>query len=321
MTILWCGSEPEDFISTNYGFTSTTYNSNFVRGRCSATSSGSYAYGSVFTPVSSIWMHFVYAPYNLGNTPNFLGIGLSKNGEDAWIGIGSTDSNYHMGIIKWDGTTGTALAKSKIMTYYNLYNKIDLQIINYGPSGIVNLYINNGLAATYTGNIAVNGQTTLDQFYAPPSNFSNFVYYIQEIIIADEDTRLMNLKTLAPDAAGDTNDWNGAYTDIDESTLNDADIIYTDAGSNDFQCNLTGMPTGTYDVKAVKIASRISQATGSLGVKLGVKTNSALHLGSTQNPGTSWYNYNEMFHINPETSQPFTPAEIDALQLAIQSQT
>ena len=81
---------------------------------------------------------------------------------------------------------------------------------------------------------------------------------VSEVILADEDTRhFVGVASLAPSAAGDTNTWDsGAYTDIDEAVLDDADMLKSGTAAQDFNCNLNDLPAGDFDIGGVKVTAR-----------------------------------------------------------------
>jgi hypothetical protein len=330
MTILWAGGEDIDFTGSYSLNTASTALRRVDFSRCAlvVTSNGSTAISNPTTPFSSAWVSMQM--YNTGwgtHSAVFLGLGIFNSATGSWIGIGNDASTANkINIVKWNGTTKTRLAAETIASLStSVLFKIDFELINYGVNGTFRVYVNGTLAVEYTGDISSNGDTTLDSVNCLCESSANGPRLnISEVIIADEDTRLLSLKTLAPNAAGDINEWTGAYTAIDEVTLSDADVIHTDQFDKDFQCNLTGMPTGDFIVKAVKTSTRAADGIGGIGLKSGIKTNATehepgVHLGSTVELDGSWQLIERLYQQNPITSNRFTPAEIDALQLAYQS--
>jgi hypothetical protein len=137
-----------------------------------------------------------------------------------WIGISSNTSKQ--ALQKYDGSKLTTLATAGTSLFPSnnaLYTfKLDMQVISYGSTATVNVYVNGALHINYSGNVTVSGLSKLDAFGV--GNFTtrgNPLLKVSEIITADEDTRSMSLVTLAPNAAGSTDNWTGAYTDVSES--------------------------------------------------------------------------------------------------------
>ena len=317
MAILWTGAEASDFLLAQAEYsTSLNYNrSGYSRLAYILDNDGPQLIGLPITPVSSCWLSTRHGVENY--VTEWCGLINWEN--NAFIGYKMNSSN--LALFTYDGSTSTTLATGSLtMDSGLIMYKIDMQVSNYGPSGSVNVWVNGILDIQYSGNIAVNGQTTLDRFWAYNAS-AIYSSYNTELIIADEDTRAMSLVTLTPNAVGDTNDWNGTYEDIDDYLQVDENNINTDTVEDDALFALSDSVAGDYQIKAVNISCRAADADANRGIQIGVKTNGALHFGSTHNLNGGWSQYNNILHVNPETSQPFTVAEINALQVAFRSKT
>ena len=311
MTILWCGGEDIDFAAMGNTYTSTAQCSTaFAR---AGYGNGTYAITPELAPFTSIWAHFYVADPRTGlHSKIMFRESIASNKAIAIRG-----SYADLLITSYNGTTHTTLVTATDVLTYDP-TAFDVQLISYGAAGTVNVYANGVLIATYTGDLTVCGAASLSCFYFGSASNDEF---FSEIIIADEDTRLMRLKTLAPNADGDTNDWTGAYTDVDELEGSDIDKIYTDTDGDDFQCNLTGMPAGSYQVKAVKITARAVDAAGVLGVQLGVKSGGTVNVGSTQEVEGYWTLIERLMSVNPVTGVAWTPTDIESLQINLRAKT
>lgn len=315
MTILWCGGEDIDFVNADISTFGNGYDSEFARVALDRSSSISGYSVSSFGPITSGWVSF-----RVRNGGGFYGtgarmVGLTKKTSlDKGIFVGVA-SYLKVGLMQYDGTTCTTLeSESGQSIVSNEINRYDMQIINYGSSAQVKVYIEGVLVIDYSGNIAIIGVDSFDSVAVFLDTTSGVG--ASEIIVADEDTRLMRLKTLVPNAAGDTSaNWTGEYTDIDEITISDADKIYANTADADFQCGITGMPNGLWGVKALKVAARCVEGGGTKGVAIGVKTNSTVNVGDTETCSGYWQTKERLMTVNPVTGNPWTPAEIEALQL------
>lgn len=321
MSIIWCGGEEIDF--PNGGsvepYLATPYYDP-VYSRCGIHPLATFGTikSILFTGITSGWIHCYITMGSLTYTiPGMIGICQSSNSKGLWVGI--PDSSKKFAIRTGDDASYNTLA-SESGTSLEGGDRLDLYFSGLGVSENVKLYHNGTLIIDFTGDVSQSSMSLLDCVYlrGGHSMFGNMTHFSQ-IIVADEDTRLMSLKTLVPNAAGDLNEWSGLYTDVDEGYLSDADTIYTTEGSKSVQLNLTGMPTGNFNVKAVKVIGRAADGTGVLDIKAGVKTNSVVHLGDQKGLEGAWKSVEEMFNTNPETANPFTSGEIDALQIAFQS--
>lgn len=316
MTILWCGGEDIDFNTIIPGTSNTYYDGSFARNSMIATETTNGASTNSWGPSNGVnlWISCKITTYGSWAVVGSWIIGI-VNEQDCGPIIGFNDGGTAL-VLK--NTNNTILASGSLsFTNGTDLRKLDINIINYGISGTVNVYINGIRHITYTGDIRpVYGATTLSKIKLYLCVYRNYGANVSEIIVADEDTRLMRLKTLVPSADGDTNDWTGAYTNVNETTLSDSTIITSPSADNTFNANLTGMPAGTFQIKAVKIATRMTTGPSGIGIQSGIKTNGNTYLGSTKQAIGYWETKEELYSINPDTGVQFTDAEIESLQIA-----
>jgi len=317
MAILWGGGEDIDFPNFTVGVNTTGNYRSFARCGIYA-SAGARSKPFSATVITSAWLRFCRAGWGGGNS-SIKDCGLCKTGALAGWWIGTSTTANKIGLWKREGTTWTLVASEPGISLGDAtYHMIDMQIIDYGASGTINVFLDGSVNPlfSYSGNISISG---VDGFDCVGLIGSSSYGFISEIIAADEDTRLMTLKTLVPNASGDTNEWVNDYTTIDEITNSTSDTVYTTAVDKSFQCNLTGIPTGDFICKGIRIAVKCTDGVGGVGVQLGVKSNSAVALGETITLAGTWDTIESMLNENPTTMNRFTPTEIEDLQLTIKS--
>ncbi len=336
MTILWCGGEDVDF---PFGEAVTTYTnpagSPVYRtgfARCavgdSTAASSSRSLSFVGGAVTSAWLHFEAYVLVAGASAPFAGFGLNSFG-DGGVYVGtSTVAAAKCGLYKWDGVTLTQLATELGTSLPGISNgglvAIDMQISSYGATSTVNVYVHNVLVITFTGSTAIAGISNLDcvSIYGSPS-ISTKVYPLSEFIVGDADTRSMSLLTMAPNAAGDVNNWTtGTYANINPTTINDASVIAVNTTGQDFQANLIDLPAGSFgNVQAVKAAVRAEVTAGSTptSLKIGVKTSSTVNVDSGRSLTTGFLTYERLMLTNPVTTNPWLASEMNPLQMDLQS--
>lgn len=325
MNILWCGGEDIDFLDSGSIFLQTNssqYRSSYARH--AITGNGGYRKGPAFAAgsVTSCWISARCGLNSGAVAGRWFGLVDSATAASGiWIGADSS-ADSKLVLSKFDGTTMTTLATSATAQYVsNIHTlrKIDVQLINFGATATVNVYVDGGLALTYSGNVAVTGVTAVD-CVGLAGGFGNGSG-VSEIIVADADTRSLSLMTMAPTGAGSTTDWSGAYTDANEATNSDASNVSTNATAQDEQFDITDLAAGTYQVIAVKAAARAAIAGGSTptGLKLGFKSGGSTAVGSTLTPGSSYGLAEELFATNPVTSAAWAQSDMNALQLTLRS--
>lgn len=318
MTILWCGGEDIDFPNgTPPDVQDYYYDGNFARKSLKRSNSiaKSIALSEAYT---TAWMSCVVWCHQVWYSGIKLFGACLSGGVDKGLFVGLDDAtNNKISLWTVDGSTWTKKATSDadVITTSKKY-KFDMHVSSYGNSASVDIYVDGALVLTFSGDITVSGMS----WFNCVGMSGDYGYDLSEFILADEDTRLMRLKTIAPDSAGDTStNWTGTYEDIDETTISDSDKIYSATDNADFQCGVTGMPTGSWAVKAVKVAARCVDGSGTNGIAVGVKTNDTVSVSGAMSCSGYWQTKELLLNTNPVTGNPWTPAEIEALQINLRA--
>lgn len=330
MNVLWIGGEETSFpngLGASASTGGSTHRTGYSRystvcGTAGTFNGGLPNYsGSLPFPggaVTSCWMS-AYAYYNAtGSGEPWFGLGQSgQAGKGLWVGTGS--SSGVLGIATYNGSSYTLLASSSFtVNTTNLY-KLDLQVINYGTSATVNLYLNGSLAISYSGSISVTGVTGFDTALLQGNGNGA---YLSEFIVADSDTRSLSVLTCAPAGNGTTQAWsNPAYTNFNPIGINDANSTYTNTTGQNEQATMIQTPTGTFSVVAIKIEARAMATSGATAtnLKLGINSGGTVGVGSAHALGISFTTYEDLSANNPATGIPFTQTTLNAAQLNLQS--
>jgi hypothetical protein len=324
MTILWFGGEDIDFPNGSTVEISTGgsgyYRTNYSRCAVKCNAQYSTAKSTIFPggAVTSCW----FTAYLDGGQPgasNLLrGIGLGESSSGLGLFIGVVNNNA---ILYGPGGSTLCTGTGELLPYSN-NARLDVQVSNFGASATVVCYVNYTLTFTYNGDVrngtAMAGFDSI--FMGMDSAYCN-AWFVSEIIVATTDTRTMSLRTRYPTADGTTHDMTGAYSDVDEITINDADVIYTNTADKDQQCEISDLPAGTFAVLATKIAVRACKSEDASidKIKLGYLSDGTVAVGSAQSLTTSWDTYEEIFATNPVTLSAWLQSEQNALQVNVRS--
>jgi len=318
MSIIWCGGEPQDLDPTNVYNLQTSdiyYRSDFAR--CALdirTTHYTQEFSSTYT---ELWGSIHYRYFHNGEAYDgyLMGFTFGKDFSNSICVFRRGDTYI---IRKFEGGTGSDLETSSSVTVISTVYKLDFYV-DYGVSGVAIVYIGGNEIIRYEGDLTISGISNFNRAFC--RGYGNGSHFISEIIIADEDTRLMSLKTMKPVADGDVNEWNGTYANIDETEYNDNDTIYTDVPDKTYNCELSDIPSGNFICKALKAAHRVTDGVGGMGLQIGFKTNGTQYLGDTKVLGGVWELGEEIWHYNPDTMNRFTTTELNALQGAIVSRS
>lgn len=329
MAILWCGGEDIDF--PNGASLSTITTSSYFR--------SGYARGYLYNPngnyigrsnnfaggaITSGWIAArCYA--NSINAKSYLLLGLVKDyttNSGLYIGFNAS-TNGKLDLFKYDGTTKTSLASESGVSIGNGKYLISMQVTDYGASATVKVYVGNTEIISYSGDVTVTGVTSLSAAAVGAAhNAVGSGAYLSEIIVSTTDARNMSLVTLYPNGAGDTLDWTGAYTTVDELACDDSDLAYDNTDGNQAMYNLSASPAGTFSVLAVKETVRACRASDSTPTSLdiGIKSGGSVDVNDNHALAAVWTTYERLMTSNPVTSAAFTTSELDAMQIVLESE-
>lgn len=344
MSILWCGGEDIDFYYTDFCPSVTTSTSGRFRStnaRCGLImTNGNSSIGGANTldaysgcdgyyshpwddgEQTDFWATFQCGLYNLGGTS-------AAYDSYMFFFCNSESTTNKWGIWKQAGKLW--LRKEVSGTWSNIKsgentdcvmsancNKFDVHVKHDNTEGEISIYFSGELRLSYTGDTTLSGETGLDQ-----CGFLGNYYYlhfaISEVIIADEDTRDMELVTLAPDASGESNSFSaGSYTDVDDITLTKTDSMWADSDGEAVLLNLGSLSTERY-IRAVKVNALGINGLSDFGLKVGIKTNSTIYSGETELCEPGWESVEVLYKKNPATSNYFTSGEINSLQAYVKA--
>ena len=325
-TILFAGGEDIDFpggISACVITTAGTFRSAYARESITPCTPWNVAQSNQFNGggVTNLWLSTrVYEFTNCcsgGANAGFIGVGKSGTLNSLWVGTNNSNP-WQLSIWTFNGATWTKLANESGGSLFVGVSKVDLQITNYGAAGTASVYVNGSSTpvVTYTGAIAVGGATSLDTvFLTGGNNGSNYGFYQSEIIASTADTRSVSLATLAPNGAGTTNQWTGAYTNINPTSVNDTSNINDNNSGDVFQCTVTAPPAGSFSVQAVKVAARAAQGgSGLTSVSVGLKTNGSPNTPAATLQALSFATTETYYNVNPITTINWTTTDLGTLQ-------
>lgn len=308
MAFLWVGAEDIDFPNGAVPAVNTTAG-NFRSGwgRCALQGPGSattFVKSTAFPggQITSAWLR-CYGYISFNNTVCFMA-GLGMSGTNSAVGFGFSSTGDYA-LMKISNGTLTTLATSTTALTGGLA-RYDLQLISYGTSGTLNLYVNGALTLSYTGDLTVTGAIGLDSVFFAGTQFGNLFY--SEFIVSDTSTlSCQGLVTYAPNGNGTSQQWsNPAYTNFNPTTIDDANATYTNTTGQDEQATLNGTPSGSFQIDAVKVIARALATAGasSSQLKLGFSNtnNSVVAEGSALSLGTGFAPVEQYFATDPTSA-------------------
>lgn len=326
MAILWCGGEDIDFSmgsAVQIVTTAGRFRSGYARCCLTSNAAGSYAKTLAFSggTITSCWVSFRVFFLGTSASVTTLILGLVDSTTTAsglWVG---GNSSGKLGLFTYDGSTKTQLVAESGTSWVSALSRMDLQLVNYGASSTVNLYCDGTLICTFSGDCTVSGVTAVDAIGIAGVRDASNQAFVSEIMVGDEDLRAFpGLVTLALTGAGTTDEWTGIFSTINQITISDANPNYVNLNDKQQQFNVTDLPSGTFDIRAVKLAARAAKAAGTpTQIALGYNSGGSVAVGSDIALTTAYATYEQLNLTNPVTTSAWLQSEMNGLQIEAKS--
>lgn len=338
MAVIFHGAELEDFAATGSWTHGTSYLGNFRR---SAYARGAMKY-SVYNSSNHLLGTFSGAKTTFGMTARYINadwgqVNMNMFGAtDAGvfqIGVQAEVTTGYFKLVKWNGASYDDLVVGARPG--NDAVRLDMYVENYGAGDATErcrvwlTYLNGStvpnLWLDYQGDLTDGSSTSLDGLWLNNPGNSHDTSGICEVIAADEPTLRMNLVTIYPNAAGDTNTWDaGTYQSVDEMNADTGDFLESGTGGQIFGCNVTGLPAGVgYTPISVQVTNLAAKGvTGPTQLAVGIKSGGTEDYSADQALDIAYGSYKRLMPTNnPVSAAAWTVADITNLQLLSKSVT
>ena len=276
---------------------------------------------------TEIWVHAAIA-FNragAGDTNPFIVLIDSATGREVVRVFKNAGLNVCFSY--WNGAAYQTVVGSFTVTEEQVY-VFDLHLLIADTGGEIAVYVDQVLSASFSGDTLHSGFSQIDQVVFASDNTAGGIAgcFLSQVVIADEDTRGMSVRTLEVSGAGATNGWtDGDRTDIDEAlTINDADRMTSDTADQVATFALGNHDITGYDVLGVSVVMRGKKAaSGPQNMQAAVRVDGTDYFSGNLNEieadlyGPQW----NIWTLSPDTSSDWTQAELDALEAGMKSIT
>jgi hypothetical protein len=182
--------------------------------------------------------------------------------------------------------------------------------VNYAVSGAITLYQGGIQIFSYTGDVTTNSVTALAGIRVHSViQSASLGQAWSEIIVCDQDTRALNLQTLAPVANGNTHNFDTgtpAAANVNEITLDDSTLDGSTTTNQIDEYTIPAIASGTYGILAIGVSARmVKGATGPSKADLVVRSAAADYLSADKTLTLSWDTYQNWWTADPATSAPW----------------
>ena len=242
-----------------------------------------------------------------------------------------TSAGFAVRVVSVDGASETVLFVTSSFlptpTGNGAMGGFDIEIdINYTEEGWVRAYVNETLVGEFIGDPRVGGSTTLDTMAMRGlrSAASWGEHRTSNIMIADDSLVGVNLCTTIASGAGFENEWDGSHTAINNTGAPNANVISSDTSGESYFFAMTDIPSALGLIEVRELIARVQAQKGSSGpdaLAQRIRHDGTNYAGTTHSLDTGLDWYEDRWALNPDTSEPWTKADLDALQLGCLSET
>ena len=278
--------------------------------------------GLQFTPTADVWVSFyAYATRTSSGALPFCV--LSGGGVELFRLYQKTPG----AIIQYHNNTSWVDSGTTFTQPNNTAIRFDFHVVIHDTTGTLTVY-QNGAEKTSTtfaaGDTLLRGEANVDDVRFD-NHQANDSFYLSAVLVSDTDSRLIRYAQRALDGAGSETDWSGAYTDINESGVDESDVIQSGTTADKATYTFAALPTALntgYTVVGVGVSARASKgATSPANLQLAARHGTTNGFSASKSLTNMWKVHQDIFILNPDTASAWTFAEADAAQVGVQAIT
>ncbi len=305
------GAERQDvsWWTTTFNSAMTATTSNAIHGSYCYFLTGPDGHNGGLKILSSALSEFYFRCYIRADPAGQTNIRFRNSGTTLLLLAHNTSSS------RWDitlGATGDTGSNSIIPATWQcleVYYKISDTV------GVVTVRIDGVQVFTFSGDTKPGSDTTVDNIF-----IVNGKCYLDDFALDDAQwCGLSYYLPMTPNANGDVNQWTptGSVNNYANVSIPSSDATYnTGTTGQADEYNMTTASVSDKTVLRVIPFARLQNAAGGT-VNLGVRTNSNNYAQSTPTPVSFTWEVGAEYITNPNTGNPWSQSEIDALQLYV----
>ena len=217
-------------------------------------------------------------------------------------GVGSLGAAPKIYMFYWAGGSTFTQIGSGFTIPSGTLNIFDLNVV-FGGSGSANIYVN--------GTLRDNGSAAMSGANCSRVSFRGFdvgTWNMSQGIASGQSTVGATLTTAPITGAGLTDNWAGAYTDVNETVYNDAAFISTPTANQ--ISNFAQATTVAQPINAVIVTARANTgAGGPQNLQLDLNVGGTDYFSSTVAQGAGFSASEGIWLTNPATSAPWLASD------------
>lgn len=327
MTVYAMAGEADSFsLGTSMAYahetTSGRYESNLSRGAMIVTQGASEIYVPFGTTLSDFWIHFrLYQEGAPASTESYFYIKNAAGTEDEYRIQINSDSTWT--IQRFKSATYTTLGTTSSAVLLDAAGDIDIHVVRNISSGVFQIYKNGVSVFNFTGD--TDTTSVPGMIYFEGMTTSTREMDISQVVVADESTIGWKVATLSPTGNGANTAWTNDYLNVDEFVYDNTDFIETNSVGVIETYTTSGINAAysTYNVKAVAVAARMSNDSGSsvadvqFVVRVSGTNYTSPNAGLTKDGNE--YSKQYIWNTNPNTSSAWSQAQVNGAEIGVKS--
>lgn len=272
-------------------------------------------------PLSDFWIAMHFAA-QFASAPCFTlrgsnGVDFLRFDPNGWSWYAGT-----MDVAIWDGAAWVVIGSFSM----DGTSRFDIRV-QMLAAGVLKIYKDAALVLDYAGDLTLGATDCGSLYFNRPGSGGDPGITFSGVIIADEDTRLLESQSLSVAGVGTFAEWTGDHTAIDEVGLPaDSDFAWTTVAGSRLSFALENVDASfatAHSVVGVGISARAARAGESHLVQAGVVSGAVEGYGASFTPPGSFSGYagaaDAFFATDPATGAAWTLSAVDALEGAIKA--
>lgn len=202
---------------------------------------------------------------------------------------------------------------------------IQVRYVPHTSSGYFQVKLNNVVEINFSG-ATVDSGAQINRIAIGSESITTAAYFSNVVIDDSAFPGMLLVGIFSLTGNGYLNEWTASagqnYQCVDEVPASDTDYVSTTATSkSDFYAGSMPNINNVSAVRAVQVQARcrLMGEPDANQIKLGVRTDSTDYFSDAQNVGVSFNDYFNIWLVNPKTSSAWSKADLESLQIAIQS--
>lgn len=240
------------------------------------------------------------------------------------------DNNYHH-IKMYRGNQANLIATGATSTPFGTspYTPFTVEVF-YEPSTTSGSFVVK-INGVIDANLNITGaQTSNDSLQIDSIQIGSWggdCTYIDDVVVDDSEwPGVTQIQALTPNGAGSNTTWTASagsnYQCVDEVPYSDSDYVYVNSNDQVDTYALSNLTGTVGSIKSVQVTSRVNIA----GSPTPTKVANAIRSGSTNYAGsdsatltTSWIWLRSLWQNDPNTSNPWSTTNVNALEAGVKS--